>query len=204
MSFKKYNPVIKETLTNLGFESPNTFQSKVLPKIKGGSHLFAIGPKGAGKTTSIIISTVHKLNAEAKGDSPRAIILVKDKAAALQLEEDFKTFTNSTDLRLFTLYEEQNINDQKDQIYYGADIVIATPKRLNKLYFLNGIHLGELQLFIVEDADFLIRNDFHTDVARISESLNKCQHLIFAEQFNNRLEILQDTIMQNSIVIHVK
>jgi len=200
-SFKKYNPEIKSALAELGIESPNSFQAKCLPKIKGGANLFAIAPEGSGKTSSMIISVMQKLNSTALDDSPRALILVKDKDAALKLEAEFETFTKETDLRISLVYEEQNINHQKDDVYLGTDIVIATPKRLSKLYFLNGIHLGELKLFIVEDADFLIRNDFHTDVARISESLNKCQHLIFSESFNNRLEILQDTIMQNAHIV---
>ena len=203
-SFKKYHPIIKSVLAQLNIESPNAFQSQCLPKIKGGAHLFGIAPKDAGKTLSLIISVVHKLNAEAWEDSPRALILVKDKAAALKLEEEFNPFIKDTNLRISLVYEEQNINHQKDDVYLGTDIVIATPKRLSKLYFLNGIHLGELQLFIVEDADFLIRNDFHTDVARISESLAKCQHLIFAEGYNDRLQILRDTIMQNAHVVKTR
>lgn len=203
MSFKKYNTPLKEALTRLEIESPNDFQSKVLPKFKGGSNLFGIGPKGAGKTTALIISTMQKLKSEAYKDAPRALVLVKDKDAALKLEQEFKEFTRETDLRTVCVYEEHNINIQKDEVYYGCDIVIATPKRLSKLYFLNGINLGELELFIVEDADFIIRNEFHTTIARLSESLTKCQHLIFAETFNSKLAILQDLIMQNAYVIDV-
>ena len=203
MSFKKLNPLLLETIQHLGFEGPTKFQDKILSKIKGGANLFGIAPEGAGKTTALIISTLNKLKCTAYDDSPRALILVKDKEAALKLEKEFDAFTLNTDIRISLVYEEHNINHQKDDVYLGTDIVIATPKRLSKLYFLNGIHLGELQMLIVEDADFIIRNEFHTTIARISESLSRCQHLVFAEHFNPKLEILQDLIMQNAQIIKV-
>ena len=102
-------------------------------------------------------------------------IFVKDKKAALELEAAFKLFTRGTDLRIYTVYDEQGIDHQKDDIYYGVDIIIATPKRLNKLYHINGIHLGELQLLIIEDAEFLSKNSLHAEIVRLTESITKCR-----------------------------
>ncbi|MBT8319827.1 MAG: DEAD/DEAH box helicase, partial [Gramella sp.] len=130
MSFKKLTPPLKEALNRLGYEMPTAFQKKILPKIKSGADLYGLAPEGSGKTTAMIISVIQKLNAEAFEDSPRALIYVKDKASALELEQKFLEFTREMDLRIYCAYDEQNIDDQKDKIYYGVDIVIATPKRL--------------------------------------------------------------------------
>ena len=51
MSFKKYHPLLKESLEKLGVEMPNAFQKKILPIIKSGASVYGIGPKGCGKTT---------------------------------------------------------------------------------------------------------------------------------------------------------
>ena len=51
MSFKKLNTVITERLVQLGFEEPLVFQKSILPKLKGGANIYAISPKGTGKTT---------------------------------------------------------------------------------------------------------------------------------------------------------
>ena len=122
---------------------------------KGGANVFGLAPKNSGKTDALIISTIQKLKAEAYQDSPRALIFVKDKKAALDLESNFKRFTRGTDLRVYAAYDEYNIDFQKDEIYYGQDIIITTTKRLSKLYLINGIHIGEVQLLIVEDGQFL-------------------------------------------------
>jgi superfamily II DNA/RNA helicase len=198
MSFKKLNPLLKESLENAGFETSNAFQRKVLPILKGGSDAYIIAPKGSGKSTAVIIATIHKLKASAFEDSPRAIIVVKDKADAMVLKDEFERFIKNTDLRVYALYDEYDIEKQKTEIYPGQDIVIATPARLSKLYFLNGIHLGEVQLFAIEDADYLGRNNAYNHILRLSESMAKCQFVITADTMNSRIQNYQNAFMHNA------
>ncbi|WP_299118995.1 DEAD/DEAH box helicase [uncultured Winogradskyella sp.] len=204
MSFKKLHPLLKESLEHVGFETSNAFQKKVLPKLKGGADAYVIAPKGSGKTTALIIAAIHKLKAEAFEDSPRAIIVVKDKQEALALKGEFERFTKNTDLRLYALYDEYDIEKQKTEIYPGQDIVIATPARLSKLYFLNGIHLGEIQLFAIEDADYLGRNNAYNHILRLSESLNKCQFVIVADELNSKIKNYQNSFMSNAYLVQDK
>lgn len=201
MSFKKLIQPLKDTLEIKGFNEPLAFQKKIIPKIKGGSSLFGVGPKGIGKTTSLVLSVIQKLKNQSEENAPRAIIVVKDKQAALALEETFNAFTQGTELLVYTLYEERNIDDQREEIYLGTDIIIATPKRLNKLYFLNGINLNKLQLFIVEDADLLLGGLSFTDITRIPESIGKCQYLIFADKYDNRFNTWRDKFMPNAQIV---
>lgn len=55
MSFKKLLPAIKTTLNQLQMENPTPFQKKLIPKIKSGTDLIAIGNENTGKTTTLII-----------------------------------------------------------------------------------------------------------------------------------------------------
>lgn len=189
-------------MRSVGIEDPTTLQAELIPKIKSGAHVFGIGGEGAGKTETIIISTLQRIQMRAQGDNPTALIFVKDKAAVLALEERFKPYVEFSDVRVRTAYEERIINHQKDEIYLGADIVIATPKRLSKLYFLNGINLMELKMIIVEDAEFLVGTDQHTDIHRITESI-KAQHVVFASAWTDHLEKLKDLFMANAQIVKV-
>lgn len=201
MSFKKIHPILKENIARMGITAPTPFQKEVISKIKGGSSLFAIAPKGAGKTTAMIIATIQKLGAAAFEDSPRALIYVPDKQSALDLAQKFKDYTYGTDLRVYCAYEEHNIELQREEIYLGTDIVIATPKRLSRIFYLNGIHLGQLKLFMVEDSEFLVKASDYSDVIRIPESIEKCQYIMFGTKFDNRLEKMQDSFMYNAETI---
>ncbi len=198
MPFKKLNDPLKSSLMRLGYDLPLPFQKRILSTIKGGANVFGIAPDGAGKTTTLIISVLQKLKSEAINDAPRALILVKDKQAALDLAAEFALFTKGTDLRVYCLYEEHNSELQREELYLGTDIVIATPKRLNKIFYLNSINLNDLQLFVVEDAEFVFRDNNFAEVTRTPESIGKCQYLVFSTQYDKRFERWETAFMFNS------
>jgi len=203
LSFKKLIDPLKNTLENLQFEAPLDFQKVSLPRIKSGVNVFGIAPEGSGKTTTLVLSVIQKLNGKAFEDVPRAIIVVKNKQEALALKGTFNVFTRQTDLRVYCAYEEHNVDAQRDEIYVGVDVIIATPKRLNKLFLLNSISLGQLKIFIVEDAEFTTISNNFQDINRISESINKCQYVIFAKSFDAKIKRFQESFMYNSQVVKV-
>ncbi|WNH09945.1 DEAD/DEAH box helicase [Thalassobellus suaedae] len=200
MPFKKLIEPLKDIIKSKGFDAPLPLQKQILSKIKGGASLFIIAPKDSGKTSSLVISVIQKLK-HAFEDAPRALIFVKDKQAALDLELEFNAFKRGTNLRVYCAYDEKSIDDQKDEIYFGTDIVIATPKRLNKIFFLNGINLNKLQMCIVEDAEFLFRNNNFGEVTRTPESISKCQYLVFSDKFDARFERWQDSFMYHAEIV---
>ena len=204
MPFKKLISPLKEALSQLEFENATPFQKLIIPKIKSGINLFAIAPEGSGKSTALALATIQRLNGQSFDDVPRALIFVKNRDAAHALEETFKPLLANTDLRIYSAYEEPKIDNQRDDIYAGMDIVIATPRRLSKLYYMNGINLGRLQLLIVEDAEFIFDLSGHTDVTRITESLPKCQFLVFNNAFTNRMEKLQDLFMADAHIVELE
>ena len=201
MPFKKLNELLLEKIATLGLEEPTALQKVLIPKIKSGANVFAIGPQGSGKTEALVISVLQKLQMKSERDNPIALIFAKDKNAVLALAERFKKYTEFSELRIRTVFEEQRVSQQKDEVYLGADVVITTPKRLSKLYFLNGINLMELQMIIVEDAEFLVGTSFHTHIDRISESIEKCQHVVFAQKYDSKLERLRDLFMRNAQIV---
>ena len=203
MSYKKLQPELKEVLQNNKITAYTAFQKAVLSKIKGGASLFGIAPQGAGKTTAIIIATLQKLDCKAVDDAPRALIFVRDKQSALDLAAEFEKYTRRMDLRIYCAYDEQNLEDQRADIYDGVDIVIATPKRLNKIFYLNGINLGLLKLFIVEDAEFLYKASVYSDLIRTPESLEKCQYVVFGTQFDERMSRMSESFMANAEIIEI-
>ncbi|MEO8934952.1 MAG: DEAD/DEAH box helicase [Xanthomarina sp.] len=204
MPFKKLIDPLQEALKKQGFETPLPFQKKTLSKIKSGSHLFGIAPKGSGKTTTLILSVIQKLQGEAFEDAPRAIIFVRDKEAVLELDAEFRKYTSKTDLRVYGVYEEHKIDIQRDEIYNGIDILITTPKRFNRLFFMNNINVRKLQLFIIDDAEFLFRSSHLSDVSRLPESLEKCQYLIFTTKYDERFDRWQEKHMFNSQIVVLK
>jgi len=201
MSFKKINQELLEVLANDGVESPNDFQSAMIPKIKSGASCYGFAEKGAGKTTTALMMALNKIDFKEQGDNPQVVIFAENKKKVVEIEEKLKELTYRTDIRTFCIYEEGDLTYQKNTIYPGVDILVATTKRFAQLYFQNGINLNELKMIIVDDAEFLNRGTSHTDLDRINESLKSCQFVLFAEKDDAKFNRLNELFMQRAIKV---
>jgi superfamily II DNA/RNA helicase len=201
MPFKKLHSDIREKLASLEIITPTPFQVRSIPVIKSGSNVYCIAPKESGKTTTLILTTLQKLKCEADGNAPRAVVLVENKERALELHEAFLSYTKHNSLRVYVGYEELHIDIQKSEIYEGVDILITTPKTMNKLFLLNGVGTSKLKIFSIDDAEFLIQNSAYTALMSITQSIQKCQFVLYSEKMHPVLKRFQSYFMEYSKII---
>ncbi len=192
-----------EVLKEKGFTESTELEHICIPKIKSGRDLMCIAGKDAGKTTTIIVSILHTLKASLD-DNPRAIIIVPNKERAVEMKAEFDRLGEYTDLRVNTACDDEKINDQKDKIYMGSDVVIGTAKRLNQIYSLYALNLGVVKIFAIDDAELVIRSINYTQIDRLSESLPKAQRLIFASQLTEWIERFASVFMNVQEVIEIE
>ncbi|MDA9335831.1 DEAD/DEAH box helicase [Flavobacteriaceae bacterium] len=201
MPFKKLHSDIREKLASLEIITPTPFQIRSIPVIKSGANVYCIAPKESGKTTTLILTTLHKLKCEADGNAPRAVVLVENKERALELYEAFLSFTKHNSLRVYVGYEELHIDIQKSEIFEGVDILITTPKTMNKLFLSNGVGTSKLKIFSIDDAEFLIQNSAYTALMSITQSIQKCQFVLYSEKMHPVLKRFQSYFMEYSKII---
>ena len=149
---EKLNKKLALVLALNGIETPKELQLKSLAKINGGFDVIGIGPLNSGKTTTIIISAIQKLQCAVE-TAPRALIVVSDKQKAIAMQDQFKLLTEETDLRCVCVFEEGKIEKQAEEVQKGTDILIGTPKRLMEHYFLWNLNLNKIKLFVIDDAE---------------------------------------------------
>lgn len=203
MPFKKLHAHLRETLERLSIEMPTSFQKKSIPVIKSGANVYCIAPKDAGKTTTLILTTLHKLKCEEIGNAPRAVVIVENKSKALELHQEFLTYTKYSTLRVYASYEELHIDVQKSEIYMGIDILITTPKTLHKLFLSNGVSVSELKLFSIDDAEFIKQKSAYTALLAITASINKCQYVVYAEKLHDNAKRFEDHFMERASTIEI-
>ncbi|MFK7749443.1 MAG: DEAD/DEAH box helicase [Kordia sp.] len=203
MPFKKLHTHLKERLAILQIETPTPFQSKSIPVIKSGANVYCTASKGSGKTTTLILTTLHKLKCEAVGDSPRAVVIVENKEKALALYDEFLNYTKHTSLRVYVGYEQLHVDIQKSEIFEGIDILISTPIAMNKLLLLNGLNISQLKVFSVDAAEFLIQKSAYTALMSVTNSIDKCQFVIYSEKMHPILKRFESHFMEYSKIIAV-
>ena len=201
MPFKKLNPDIQEKLVALEITTPTPFQSESIPIIKSGANVYCTAPKDGGKTTTLIITTLQKLKCRAVGNAPRAVVLVENKEIAMHLYDAFLFYTKHTSLRVYVGYEELHNDVQKSEIAMGVDILISTPKSMNKLFLTNGVSIADLKIFSVDDAEFLVQQSTYKAIMSITQSIQKCQYVLYSEKMHPMLERFKDYFMTYSKVV---
>jgi len=196
MPFKKLHSDIQEKLAYLEIVTPTAFQSKSIPVIKSGSNVYCTAAKDSGKTTTLILTTLQKLKNEAVGTLPRAIVLVENKERALELYDAFLTYTRHSSLRVYVGYEQLHIDVQKSEIFEGIDILISTPTTMNKLFLSNGVSTSQLKIFSVDDAEFLVQKTAYNALMSITQSIDRCQYVLYLEKMHPLLERFKSYFME--------
>lgn len=199
MSFEnlKFNKQLITSLEEAGINAPYIVQQKAIKRINGGQNLVIVGPEGSGKSTTLILSVLHRLKYPQE-EPPRALILVPDKLSALQLAERFDVLGKKCRLRCTVLVPGAGIEGQKDLLAEGADIVIGTPDRVQAVYYKSGLNINKLQLFILDDADLLIKQGFQTPIVQLADSMNRCQQVVFSGVYHQKLENMLEQFMSVS------
>lgn len=182
---------------------PKSLQQQCLSRINSGADLVAIGPAGAGKSTLIMISAIHKLQ-RAFEDAPRALILVASREDALAMKELFDRLAEGTDLRAVAAYDEGKLEKQNEEIYFGTDIVIGTPRRALELYLSRNFNMNKIKLLAIDDTETLIRNQWQGQIDRLCLSLVKCQRLLFATELNEKVQKIVDKFLIAPQVVEVE
>lgn len=202
MKLKKINEDLKQALIENGLTEANELQQESFSTIKSGADAVLIAPKGAGKSTTIIINVIQKLE-KSIGESTRALILVENKERVLEMEDMFLKYGKYHDLSVLGVHDKGDIDYDKNVISMGLDVLIGTPGRINEMFSSAGFNINTIKMFIVDDADVLFKSRMDTIVLRLSNSIEKTQRLFFTDVLTERVEVLADKIMIEPIFLEL-
>ena len=110
--------------------------------------------------------------------SPRGIILFKDDQNARDFNDYIESVFKDLDLTADLIVEKGLRVKQRNDLYFGTELIIGTPKRLCEIYYQNGFNIGELKFFMVVDINNIFQKGLKGFVIRLTESLPKCKKLI--------------------------
>ncbi|MEI7596576.1 MAG: DEAD/DEAH box helicase [Bacteroidota bacterium] len=196
----KLHPHLVSSLSAAEIVNPTEIQKVSIPKIKSGANVLCIAPEKSGKTSSIVINVIQRLDRELN-DVPRAIILVENDERGLEMVELFKMLGSNTNLRVYCVKPKVSMQKQKEIIYFGMDIVIGTSKQINDLFSFNAININDLKMFIIDDADLVIKSERIVVINRIATSIPKSQQILFAKVETDKISRFIEKYMENVVIV---
>ncbi|MCC9042954.1 DEAD/DEAH box helicase [Myroides sp. M-43] len=193
MKLKKINSTLQENLGRNGLLEPTTLQKKTFGTIKSGKDVVIFGPKEQGKTTAMIIAAIQRVDKLVEEDiATKVLIVVKDKFEVERLVEVFEAYTKYMDLRVYGVHDYTDLDEDKNQLSLGSDILIGTATRLNEMFASAGFDVNQLKMYIIDDIDLQLRNRLEPRLHRLSESIGKTQRVYFATEFVEQLDMFAD------------
>lgn len=203
MNLKKINTTLQQALIENAITEPTELQTDCWGTLKSGADAVVIMPEGEGKSSTIAYTVIQKLE-KAVGESTRALIIVNDKEAVLEMVDFFEKFGKYTNLRVIGVNDKTDIDDEKNIISAGMDVLIGTPNKINAMFSGAGFNMNTIKIFVVDDADEIFKLRQEPIIQRLSMSVEKTQRLFFASQLTERIEILADKIMIDPFLFGVE
>ena len=194
MKLKKRNEKLQNALLENGLTEAKFLQHENFSTIKSGADCIIVSPAGSVKTTTIVLNVIQQLSGHTE-ESPRALIFVEDKAKVLEMEALFEKYGKYSNLEVYGVHDKGDTDYDKNYISTGIDVLIGTPNKLSDMFTTAGYNVNRLKMFVIDDADPMLKLRHETKIMRISNSITKTQRLIFAETLTERIEILADKMM---------
>jgi ATP-dependent RNA helicase RhlE len=204
MSFKDLKlikPLLKAVEAS-GYNEPTLVQQKVIPLVLDRKDVIVSAQTGTGKTAAFALPILQQLfdkqDAPKRGKKIRALIVSPTRELAVQIQQNFKTYAQFSNLRSLVVFGGTSIEPQIDILKKGVDILVATPGRLLDLHKQDYINLDYIETLVLDEADLMLAMGFIDDVKKIERLCpdNK-QTLLFSATIPYKIEQLANTILKD-------
>lgn len=167
---------IHKAVERMGFTEMTEVQEKAIPPMMEGKDIIAKAPTGTGKTCAFGIPLI--LGLDQSRNYPQAVVMVPTRELAQQITEDLQDLAHFyPDIRVVTVYGGANIQKQIEKLKKGAQIVVATPGRLQDHMNRRTVDLSHVTTVVLDEADEMLNMGFYKDVRKILDQIKSRQRL---------------------------
>ncbi len=183
---------LKNALDDLGYTTPTPIQEQVYSTILSGKDVVGIAQTGTGKTFAYILPILRHLK-YSEQKHPRILVLVPTRELVVQVQQEIEKLATYINVRIKGVYGGTNINTQKQNVYDGTDILVATPGRLLDLALSGVLRLKAIQKLIIDEVDEMMNLGFRTQLTNLLDILpEKRQNLLFSATMTGDVDVLID------------
>lgn len=178
MNYRELNvpEQIHKAVERMGFTEMTEVQEKAIPPMMEGKDIIAKAPTGTGKTCAFGIPLI--LGLDQSRNYPQAVVMAPTRELAQQITEDLQDLAHFyPDIRVVTVYGGANIQKQIEKLKKGAQIVVATPGRLQDHMNRRTVDLSHVTTVVLDEADEMLNMGFYKDVRKILDQIKSRQRL---------------------------
>jgi len=191
---------LQERLSTNNFLTPTPVQSSAIPAALSGKDLLATAQTGTGKTLAFLIPLAERL-LQTRDAGVQGLVLVPTRELAIQVEVQFDQLRGKR-LRKAALVIGGASEGQQITALKTAQLVIATPGRLEDFLRRKLVKLGNIQILVLDESDRMLDMGFLPAIRRITDVLPRIrQTLCFSATLDPAVAHIVSDFVQNPLRI---
>ena len=161
------NDALLQAIKDMGFESPSEVQEKAIPiLLQEDTDMVALAQTGTGKTAAFGFPLIQKINVDSR--KTQGLILSPTRELCLQITNELKNYSKYfKGLNTVAIYGGASITEQASQIKKGAQIIVATPGRMQDMVNRGLVDISAIQYCVLDEADEMLNMGFYEDITEI-------------------------------------
>jgi ATP-dependent RNA helicase RhlE len=174
-------PILK-ALDAEGYATPTPIQNQAIPIVLKGRDLIGLAQTGTGKTAAFALPILDRLAANRKhpGEkSCRVLVLAPTRELAAQIGDSFRAYGRFLGLSTAVVFGGASMFKQKQALYRGVDILVATPGRLLDHISQRTLRLDAVEILVLDEADHMLDMGFIHDLRRIAKLVPAKRQTLF-------------------------
>ncbi|MFF8950536.1 DEAD/DEAH box helicase [Streptomyces sp. NPDC014940] len=191
-----------KTLTAQGVTTPFPIQAATLPNSLAGRDLLGRGRTGSGKTLAFglaLLARTAGLRAQPK--APLALVLVPTRELAQQVTDALTPYATSVNLRLATVVGGLSLTKQATTLRRGAEVLVATPGRLNDLVERGDCVLDDVRITVLDEADQMTDMGFLPQITKLIQRVRPDgQRMLFSATLDQNIDRLVQRFLTDPVV----
>jgi ATP-dependent RNA helicase DeaD len=191
-------------IKDLGFENPSEVQEKAIPALlEQNTDLVALAQTGTGKTAAFGFPLIQKIDAEDR--STQALILSPTRELCLQITNEIKQYSKYVKgLHTVAVYGGASITEQAREVKRGAQIIVATPGRMQDMINRGLVNIKNINYCILDEADEMLNMGFYDDIVSIlSDTPDEKNTWLFSATMPAEVARIAKKFMANPVEITV-
>lgn len=197
---------LQEILKEEGISSFSTLQEEAVSAILSGKDIWIKGPAASGKTYAYLLPALSLLEPQGKGKHyPLILILLPTRELAVQTARIARRLLRRREgFRTALLTGGEDMNRQVRAFSKGADIVIATPARLNDHIRRHTFRPKMLKMVVIDEADLMLGMGFEEDVIKAVNALPDVQKVLLSATVNRQAQQQFEALLHDPVSVNVK
>jgi len=198
------SPKLLEAVSALGFQSPTEVQQKAIPVLlEKQTDIVVLAQTGTGKTAAFGLPMLQQIDTTSK--STQGLVIAPTRELCVQISKELTKYASSIKgLNIVSVYGGASINDQAKQIKKGAQILVATPGRMQDMIRRKYVDISSIGFCILDEADEMLNMGFKEDITNIlSHTPSDKQTWLFSATMPKEVARIAREFMDNPIEITV-